>query len=97
MTAGDLRECFRLDAYYVVKIVKGAAPSELPVEFPTKLELVINLETARALSLTISPPSPALTRSSNRSSFVAAHESVSGPLLTVVCVDAVMESPKLAE
>ena len=78
MTAGDLRECFRRDAYYVVKIVKGAAPSELPVEFPTKLELVINLETARALSLTISPPSPALTRSSNRSSFVAAHESASG-------------------
>ena len=56
MTAGDLRESFRRDAYYVNKIVKGAAPSELPVEFLTKLELVINLETARALSLTISPP-----------------------------------------
>ena len=36
MTAGDFRECFRRDAYYVDKIVKGAAPSELPVEFPTK-------------------------------------------------------------
>jgi putative ABC transport system substrate-binding protein len=52
----DLSECFRRGAYYVDKIIKGAAPSDLPVEFSTRLELVINLETARALSLTISPP-----------------------------------------
>ena len=44
----DLRECFRRGAYYVDEIIKGAAPSDLPVEFLTKLELVINLETARA-------------------------------------------------
>lgn len=44
----DLRECFRRGAYYVDEIIKGAAPSDLTVEFLTKLELVINLETARA-------------------------------------------------
>jgi len=51
----DLRECFRRGAYYVDKIIKGAAPGDLPVEFPTKLELVVNLKAAKALGLTISP------------------------------------------
>jgi putative tryptophan/tyrosine transport system substrate-binding protein len=51
----DLRECFRRGVYYVDKILKGASPSDLPVEFPTKLELVINLKVAKALGLTISP------------------------------------------
>jgi putative ABC transport system substrate-binding protein len=51
----DLRECFRRSAYYVDKILKGASPSDLPVEFPTKLELVINLKAAKALGLIISP------------------------------------------
>jgi len=54
MTYGPVqREAYRRLAYYVDRIVRGANPADLPVELPSKLEIVVNMKTAKALGLSI--------------------------------------------
>src|SRR5207253_1828272 len=49
----DLHQNFRRAAYFVDRILRGEKPSDLPIEFPTKLELVMNMKTMRTLGLTV--------------------------------------------
>ena len=58
----DAVDIWRRAASYVDRILRGAKPGDLPVQFPTKIEMVLNLKTAKALGLAIAPIDSAARR-----------------------------------
>jgi len=92
----NLADNFRRAATYVVKILEGAKPGDLAVEFPNKLELIINLKTSKALG---GRPFAGTARADRRGDriempFAAAHEAVVGHLADVGALANVRFAPE---